>query len=61
MASILTEFCLGKDIKEIESLEDKSLLNMVGFPIGPNRSKCVLLPLYALHNALTGYLKDKNA
>jgi NifU-like protein involved in Fe-S cluster formation len=32
---------------------NKDILSLLGITVGPNRIRCVLLPLYALQNALT--------
>ncbi len=51
-ASMLTEYAMGKAVREIESLTDASFLEMIGFPLGPNREKCALLSLNALKKAV---------
>lgn len=52
-ASILTEYIIGKSVQEIENLQDKKLIEMIGFPLGPNREKCALLSLNAVKKALS--------
>lgn len=51
-ASILTEYIIGKSTREIEGLQDGKLIEMIGFPLGPNREKCALLSLNAVKKAL---------
>ncbi|NUN11049.1 SUF system NifU family Fe-S cluster assembly protein [Candidatus Micrarchaeota archaeon] len=51
-ASILTDFIKGKTVKEIKSLTDEALVEMLGISVGAVRIKCVLLPLKAIKNAL---------
>ncbi|HEV2917126.1 MAG TPA: iron-sulfur cluster assembly scaffold protein [Candidatus Babeliales bacterium] len=53
--SILSELVAGKSIDFVESLDKDILLATIGIPLGPIRIKCVLLPLYALKEAIIAY------
>lgn len=52
IASMLTEECTGKTANEIQKISKESVCSMVGIPLGPNRIKCALLPLFVLQEAL---------
>jgi len=51
-ASMLTDYCLGKTVKELLNLTKDDILKMIGVQLGPNRLHCALLSLEALHKAL---------
>ena len=51
-ASMLTERALNKPIEEVEAFTKDDMLALVGIPLGPNRLRCALLALEALHQAL---------
>lgn len=51
-ASILTEYVKGKKVSEALSITESSFIELIGFPLGPNREKCALLSLNALRKAL---------
>ncbi len=51
-ASILTEYAVNKRVDEMLNLSDTEYVEMIGFPLGPNREKCALLSLNALKKAL---------
>lgn len=57
-ASLLTELCIGKSITTLASLTINDILDLVGIPLGPLRSKCALLPLDALHKGIIGLTKN---
>ncbi|MBT3455539.1 iron-sulfur cluster assembly scaffold protein [bacterium] len=59
-ASILTEFCKGKTIKEIDKLEEHDVLNLIKMELGPARIKCAVLSLRAIQDGIKKY-RDKNA
>lgn len=51
-ASLLTEFVKNKKESEVLALTKDDIIALLGIAIGPNRMRCALLPLHALH-ALT--------
>ena len=51
-ASMLAESLKGKTLPEVTAVTKDNLLEMVAVTLGPNRLKCALLPLDALHQAL---------
>jgi len=51
-ASLLTDFVKGKSIEELRRLDKTSIMQLLGVELGPNRIKCALLPLEALHKLL---------
>lgn len=51
-ASMLTEKIKGKTVMELRALQDEDILEMLGVPLGPVRTKCGLLPLRVLQTAL---------
>jgi len=53
-ASMLTEKCKGKTVKEVLELTKDDILKMIGLELGPNRLHCALMSLEALHKALDG-------
>ena len=57
-ASILTDFCLGKNIDEVLALDKDDLLEIIGMDFGPTRIKCVLLSLVALKDGIWEYKKN---
>lgn len=52
-ASIFTEYAAGKTVEEVLSLSEKEFLDMIGFPLGPNREKCALLSFNAARKILS--------
>jgi nitrogen fixation NifU-like protein len=52
-ASMLTEQAKGKKLGEIKSWGRKDVLESLGIKLSPTRLKCALLPLEALHKALS--------
>ena len=59
LASMLTEKCMGKTVKEALELTKSDILEMIGLELGPNRLKCALLPLEALHKGILKYLDEE--
>lgn len=51
-ASLLSEHVKGKTVLELKKLTKKDIMKMLGIELGPNRVKCALLPLEALHKLL---------
>ena len=51
-ASMVTEFVKGKTNDEIKKLDKNTVLEMLGIELSPNRIKCALLSLEALHKLL---------
>jgi len=63
VASLLTEFFIGKTIEEVLAVDNKKLLEIIGMKLGPNRIKCALLSLIALKDGVLEYkdsLGDKD-
>ena len=51
-ASMLTERIKGKTVRALRALRDEEMLEMLGVPLGPVRTKCGLLPLRVLQAAI---------
>lgn len=51
-ASILTDWAAGKRVDDIRAFTTDDLLQLLGMPLGPNRLKCALLALEALHDGI---------
>lgn len=51
-ASMLTDFCLGKSVKELKSLTNQDVFTLIQIPLGPVREKCATLSLQVLHKGL---------
>ena len=51
-ASMLTEFSIKKETREILAYTKDDILRLIGIPLGPNRLKCALLSLQALQCGL---------
>ena len=47
-ASMLTEYLKGKTKEELQKVDKKFIIKMLGIELGVNRIKCALLPLEAL-------------
>ena len=58
VASMLTEACKGKTVKEVLALDKTFILELIGTSLGPTRLRCALLPLYALQHGLIAYLQE---
>jgi nitrogen fixation protein NifU and related proteins len=50
--SMLSEELNGKTMSEAEVLTPQNVYDLLGVPIGPRRTKCALLGLHTLKNAL---------
>lgn len=51
-ASMLTEFVKGKTKSDLQNIDKNFIINMLGIELGPNRIKCALLSLEALHKLI---------
>lgn len=51
-ASMLTEYAKAKTISDLKKLDVSFILKMLGIELSPNRLKCALLPLEALHKLI---------
>lgn len=51
-ASILTDYVLGKSKDDLKKLDKEFMIKLLNIDLGPNRIKCALLSLEALHNLL---------
>lgn len=53
-SSKLSEYLIGKKLKDIKKLSDMELLeNGVGFEVNPGRMKCILLPVEVVRKLLS--------
>ena len=52
-ASILTDYAKGKNIDEILNWNLDTIMQLIKIPLTPNRVKCALLCLEALHKTLS--------
>ncbi|OGK25832.1 SUF system NifU family Fe-S cluster assembly protein [Candidatus Roizmanbacteria bacterium RIFCSPLOWO2_01_FULL_37_13] len=52
-ASILTDHVLGKAKDELKKIDKEFMIKLLGIELGPNRIKCALLPLEALHKLIS--------
>lgn len=59
MASILSEYVLGKTLKDIQCMDSEVVKDLIGISLGPVRLKCALLPLQTLQEAVKLYLLQK--
>lgn len=51
-ASMVTEYAKGKTIQELLKLDKDFVLELLGIELTPNRLKCALLSLEALHKTI---------
>jgi nitrogen fixation NifU-like protein len=51
-ASMLTEMIEGKTVEEVIQLGKEDILDALGIPISPARTKCAFLSLRVLHRGL---------
>lgn len=58
-ASLLTEFIKGKSIGEIMKLTREDIMALLQTELTPSRVKCALLPLEALHKAVSSTVRHK--
>ena len=54
--SMLSEELAEKTLIEIEGLTPQNVYDLLGVPIGPRRTKCALLGLHTLNNALRKHM-----
>lgn len=52
-ASMLTDYVKGKTKEEVLALDKDTVLKLLGIELTPNRLKCALLSLEAIHTALS--------
>lgn len=50
--SMLSEKIKGKTKSQLRKLAKQDIIKMIGIDLGPNRLKCALISLEALHNLL---------
>ena len=58
-ASLLTEFIKGKSIEKIMKLTREDIMALLQTALTPSRVKCALLPLEALHKAVSSTGRHK--
>ena len=58
VASMLTEECKGKTIKEVLELDKEFIRGLIGISLGPTRLRCALLALYALQHGIRAYIQE---
>jgi nitrogen fixation NifU-like protein len=51
-ASLLTDYARGKSADDLRKLSRSDILKLLSVDLTPNRLKCALLPLEALHKLL---------
>lgn len=51
-ASLLTDYAKGKKIIQLRKFSKAGMMKLLGITLGPNRTKCALLALEALHALL---------
>lgn len=56
-ASMLTEYVMGKKLKNIIQLTSADILKMLGTVLTPSRMKCATLSLEVLQKSVLGYGK----
>ncbi len=56
--SILSEELTGKTLADVLKLQPNDIFTLLGVPIGPQRTKCALLCLHTLKNAIHKYQKS---
>ncbi len=50
--SMLTEELSGKSLDDVDALTKENVYELLGVPVGPRRTKCALLGLHTLKNAV---------
>lgn len=60
-ASMLTEYCVGKLLEELLTLDKTFMLKLVGMPLGPMRIRCALLSLQALQKGINDFKGAKDS
>jgi len=51
-ASILSDYILGKNIKQVAKLKNEDIIKMLNIEITPGRFKCAILPLATIKKIL---------
>jgi len=51
-ASIFTEYMKGKSLSELQKIDQRRMMDIIGIEVSPGRIKCLLLPLEAVKRAL---------
>ncbi|OGK14917.1 SUF system NifU family Fe-S cluster assembly protein [Candidatus Roizmanbacteria bacterium RIFCSPLOWO2_02_FULL_37_19] len=51
-ASMLTDYLKGKKLTDLRKLDQSFMLKLLSIELTPNRLKCALLPLEALHKLI---------
>jgi nitrogen fixation NifU-like protein len=59
MASKLTEFVIGMDLREVINLDEELVEKLLGTKLGLNRLRCGLLSVMALVKGVSQYLENK--
>lgn len=54
-ASMLTDRVKGRPLGEVEKMDEKSIIDMVGLNLGPAREKCALLSYNTLQRCIESY------
>lgn len=57
-ASLLTEYSKNKSQEELLRTDKNLIIQLLGIELSPNRLKCALLPLEALHNCIRSYVRS---
>lgn len=58
--SMLTDDIMGKTIEEIKKIKREDIVSMLNIPIGPVRTKCAVLGLVAVKEAIKEYEKKSD-
>lgn len=54
-ASILTEKITGRSVAQVKAITDQDMLDELGVPLSPTRTKCGLLAVSGMRRALGAY------
>lgn len=57
--SIFSEWVIGRSVAEVEAVDKEKLFGMLGVEISFRRTKCALLGLLAIKNALRKFRNEK--
>lgn len=60
-ASLLCEQIAGKSMAEVKALTVEDIVQLIDMPLGPNRMKCALLGLQAMHQGIIRYEQEKSS
>lgn len=58
-ASLLGEVVIGKSVDEVLAISQDDVLRLLQVELSPNRMKCAVLSLNALHEGINAYEKSK--